>query len=405
MRVTSLPAFERTAKGEILASKENVSMALRRPDVCECDLRYDSFHDQVMLSSPGTNKWRPFKDTDFTHLCLVLERGATGFKDIPKERIRDTVAYVAEAYTFDSARQWLEAQIWDGVPRVSTFLPKFFGTTDTPYMQAVGMYIWTAMAGRVMTPGIKADMAPVAVGAQGLGKSSTVAAMVPSPDFFLELDLGCKDEELARLMRGKLMIELGELNGLRAREAEHVRAFITRQYEEWVPKYREMQVRYARRCVFFGTTNKDEFLTDEAGHRRWLPFRAGPCDPQGVIDNCGQLWAEGLHLFNLNGVMWKRTEELARGEHDAFVVRDAWDELVETWLLTPDGLTNEKPIDNPFTAVGVLTGALNMKPAVINQSAKDRMARVLKELAPKLGFAKGKRVINGKQARAYSRVI
>lgn len=402
----ALPVFQRTDKGEILASKENVSMALRRADVCGWELRHDAFRDEVMLAPPGTDEWRPFRDTDYLQLCIGLERGATGFKDIPKERIRDTVAYVAEANTFDSARCWLEAQEWDGVPRVATFLPQFFGTADTPYMQAVGMYIWTALAGRIMTPGIKADMVPVAVGAQGSGKSSAVAAIVPSADFFLELDLGGKDDELARLMRGKLVIELGELNGLRAREAEHVKAFITRQYEEWVPKYREMQVRYARRCVFFGTTNKDEFLADDTGHRRWLPFRAGTCNPQGVIDNRGQLWAEGLQLFKASGVMWQGAEELAKAEHDAFVVRDAWEELVEAWLTTPDSMADgDKPIDSPFTAVGVLTGALSMKAAVINHSVKERMAKVLKDLGPKLGFAARKTRIDGKQVRGYVRII
>jgi len=401
----ALPVFERTDKGEILATKENVTLALRRPDVCGWELRHDSFRDEVMLAPPGTDEWRPFKDTDYMQLCIGLERGATGFKDIPKERIRDAVAYVAEAHSFDSARCWLETQEWDGVPRVASFLPRFFGTTDTPYMRAVGVYLWTALAGRIMVPGIKADMVPVAVGAQGSGKSSAVAAIVPSADFFLELDLGGKDDELARLMRGKLVIELGELNGLRAREAEHVKAFITRLYEEWVPKYREMQVRYARRCVFFGTTNKDEFLADDTGHRRWLPFRAGKCDPQGVIDNRDQLWAEGLHLFKANGVMWQDAEHLAKEEHEAFVVRDAWEEIVENWLNGVHELTEEKPINSPFTAVDALQRAIGMKPAQINHSVKERMAQVLKGLGPKLGFAARKLRVEGKQVRAYVRII
>ncbi|MBW6494569.1 MAG: hypothetical protein K0B16_08450, partial [Burkholderiaceae bacterium] len=267
----ALPSFERTKAGEVLATKENVVKAVTRPDVCGWQLRHDVFRDETMLSPPNVDEWRAFKDTDYTELCMRLERGDTGFKDIPKERIRDAVAYVADANAFDSAEHWLGLQVWDGVRRVETFLPRCFGAEDTPYTRAVGLYLWTAMAGRVMKPGIKADMVPVAVGPQGAKKSSAVAAIVPSPDFFLELDLGSKDDDLARLMRGKLVIELGELKGLRAREVEHVKAFITRQHEEWTPKYREMQVRYARRCVFFGTTNKDEFLADDTGNRRWLP--------------------------------------------------------------------------------------------------------------------------------------
>lgn len=395
-----LPAFKRTRNGQIEATKENVTLALARADLCGFQLRHDVFRDEIMLAPPGTDQWRTFRDTDYTELCMRLERGDTGFKDIPKERIRDAVAYVAELHTFDSAQRWLAMQQWDGVPRIERFLVDYFGAEDTPYTQAVGAYFWTALAGRVLQPGIKADMVPVAVGAQGSMKSSTVAAIVPAPDYFLELDLGSKDEDLARLMRGKLVIELGELKGLRAREHEHLKAFITRTHESWVPKFKEMPVTYARRGVFFGTTNKDEFLADDTGHRRWLPFKAGVCDPNKAARDRGQLWAEARDLFTRDGVQWQQAEELARAEHERYVVRDAWEEVIEQWLATPDDLSGSAPGDQPFTAVDALRHGLGMDARNITQSAKDRMARVLKEL----GYTQTRAYIDGKRARAYVRI-
>lgn len=392
-----LPVFKRTNAGAILPSRENVVLALQRSDVCGYQLRHDVFRDEIMLATPGTDDWRAFRDPDYTELCITLERG--GFKDIPKERIRDAVAYVAESKPFDSAGHWLGMQVWDGVPRVERFLIDYFGADDTPYTRAVGLYFWTALAGRVLQPGIKADMVPVAVGAQGSMKSSTVAAIVPAPDFFLELDLSSKDDDLARLMRGKLVIELGELKGLRAREQEHLKSFITRTHESWVPKFREMAVSYARRGVFFGTTNKDEFLADDTGHRRWLPFNAGTCDPSAAARDRDQLWAEARELFSTGGVQWHAAEQLARGEHDKFVVRDAWEEIVERWLDTDDELAGGKPADSPFTAVDALLHAVRMDGRSIGQAAKDRMARVLKEL----GYSQTRAYIDGKRVRAYVR--
>ncbi|CAJ0877806.1 hypothetical protein R20233_02360 [Ralstonia sp. LMG 32965] len=393
-----LPAFKRNKAGEVLPSKENITMALRRPDLCGWQLRHDVFRDEIMLASPGADDWRPFKDTDYTALCIRLERGQQGFKDIARERIRETVAYVAEAAPFDSASHWLSLQRWDGTHRVERFLIDYFGAEDTPYTRAVGLYFWTAIAGRVLQPGIKADMVPVAVGAQGTMKSSTVAAIVPAPDFFLELDLSSKDDDQARLMRGKLVIELGELKGLRAREMEQVKAFITRTHENWVPKFREMAVSYARRGMFFGTTNKDEFLADETGHRRWLPFKAGVCNPDAVIRDREQLWAEARDLFNTSGVQWQAAEELARAEHAQFVVRDAWEEIVEKWL-TEEPMEGGRSSDNPITAVDALRGAIGMRGENITQGVKDRMARVLKEL----GFVQIRAYVDGKRVRAYVR--
>ena len=111
------------------------------------------------------------------------------------------------------------------------------GYSDTPYTRAVGQYLWSALAGRVLCPGVKADMVPVAVGAQGARKSTAVAAMAPAPEHFMEADLSRSDDDQARLMRGKLVIELAELNGLRTREAEHIKAFVSRTHEHWTPKY------------------------------------------------------------------------------------------------------------------------------------------------------------------------
>lgn len=396
-----LPHFTREGdSGKIKATKANTIVACGRPDLCRQQLRYDSFRDEIMLATPGSDDWRAFKDTDYTALCLVLEKGDQGFKNIPKELIRDAVAYSAEQHTFDSARHWLDLQRWDGKPRVERFLIDCFGAEDTAYVRAVARYFWTALAGRVLKPGIKADMVPVAVGKQGAMKSSAVAAIVPAPDFFMELDIGAKDDDLARLMRGKLVIELGELRGLRAKEVEHVKAFITRTHEKWIPKWKEMSTSYARRCLFFGTTNKSEFLADDTGHRRWLPFTVvSNCNPDGVVRDRGQLWAEARELFKANGIEWQAAERLAIGEHDKFVVRDPWEEIIERWLTTPCDMTGAVPGDAPFTAVQALREGVNMVERDIRQADKDRMSRVLREL----GWSPSKKRVNGKQARIYER--
>lgn len=393
----TLPAFGRDKQGQIFATKQNVMLALKRADICGVDLRHDEFRDEVMLAQPGTEDWRAFRDTDYTRICLTLEHGSNGFKDISKEKIRDSVAYVAEGNRFDSAQHWLGQQVWDGVPRVERSIINYFSAEDSLYTRAVGLYLWTALAGRVLHPGIKADMVPVAVGIQGSRKSSTVASISPAADFFLELDLGGKDDDLARLMRGKLIIELGELKGLRAREVEHLKSFITRTHESWVPKFKEMSVHYARRCVFFGTTNKSEFLADDTGHRRWLPFETGQCNPSAMERDRGQLWAEGRELFKKKGVAWEAAEQLAGAEHEKFVVHDAWEDRVAEWLTTPDDFEGVCPGDKPLTASGALLGAIGLGTQHSNKSHLDRMASVLKAL----GYGPDRAYIGGKRARAW----
>src|SRR5947209_7867719 len=80
---------------------------------------------------------------------------------------------------------------------------------------------------------------------------------------------------VARLIRGKLVAEIGELRGLQSRAQESIKEFISKSHDRWVPKYQERKVTVARRLVFVATTNHEEFLTDETGNRRWLPVRVG----------------------------------------------------------------------------------------------------------------------------------
>lgn len=396
-----LPTFRRHDSGQIKAERENLVMAIARSDISGTSIRLDTFRGEIMIASPGTDEWRPFKDTDYTGLIMRLERGANGFKaSIPKDLFRDCVYYAADQYSFDSAQHWLNSLRWDGNPRIGDALSTYFGAASTPYTRAVSRYLWTALAGRTLEPGIKADMVPVAVGAQGVGKSTTVAAISPAPDFFGELDLGRKDEDLCRAMRSKMIIEMSELQGLNKRERESIKAFITRTHEDWTPKYIEMNTRYARRCILFGTTNKDEFLQDETGHRRWLPFNAGRCDPARMAADRDQLWAEAREAFLKDGIAWQDAERLARGEHEQYVEQDPWLSAVERWLENAGDLFSYAPtVGTWVTSTDVLTGALCLESKQLTKANTDRMGALLKYM----GLKSGRPHVNGKQVRAFLR--
>ncbi|MDO8284966.1 MAG: VapE family protein [Rhodoferax sp.] len=390
-----LPAFKRTNAGQIRASKENTVLALSRSDVCGFKIRHDTFRSETMIAEHNTEGWRSLRDTDYTELCLRLERGQ--FQNIPKELIRDAVDYVAAKNAFDSAQHWLNGLIWDGVPRVGLFLEKYLRASDTDYSRAVSMYLWTALAGRVLVPAVKCDMVPVLVGEQGTRKTSSVAAMVPSEDFFTGIDLNAKDDELSRIMRGKLVIELGELRGLASRDAEHIKGFITRGIEEWVPKYREQPVRFSRRCVFMGTSNKRDFLADETGERRWLPFQCGPCDPEAIARDREQLWAEGRNLFMAGGVLFRDAERLAAAEHEAFTSHDEWESAVQEWLSRPDHSGVCPGGRRYLTARAVLFGAMGLPDS--QQSAQHQ--RRIKKVLLRLGYRDVNTMIDGRRQRGY----
>ena len=72
---------------------------------------------------------------------------------------------------------------------------------------------------------------------------------------------------------GKWIVEIGELAGMRRSDVEHVKALLSRQFDEARPAYGRMRRRQPRTFICVGTTNEDTYLVDETGNRRFLPMR------------------------------------------------------------------------------------------------------------------------------------
>lgn len=396
-----LPAFDRDNRGRIEAEILNAVKAVARPDFIGVDIRFDQFRDEIMLAPAGSGQWRPFTDADYVELRMTMAE--RGFKPVGRELIRDAVLQVSSEQPFDSAITWLDGLEWDGVPRIETFYHTHFGTADTPYTRAVSMYMWTALAGRVLEPGIKADMVPILVGPQGCGKSSGVEALSPDPMFFTEISFAEKDDDLARKMRGRLLAEIGELRGLNTKELESIKAFVTRTHENWIPKYREFATQFPRRLVFIGTTNEDEFLADKTGNRRWLPVEVSKVDVKAIKTDLLLLWAEARETFKrLGGVRFRDAERLAASVHEKYTIKDAWLETVEKWLDTSDMLTEEIPRTRNFLrASDVLRDAIGLNPSHIGKREEMRISNVLQNC----GYKRETRRVEGKLMKVWVSVL
>jgi hypothetical protein len=395
-----LPRFQRDKAGMIDATVDNVVTAVRSIPMIGMDIRHDDFRDEIVLQT-GDGQWRPFQDPDYTRLRIILERQQ--FKSVGRELIRDAVALVAVENRFDTAIHWLRSLApWDGVPRISTFYSRYFGTDDTPYCRAVAEYTWSALAARVLVPGIKADMVPVWIGEQGVRKTTAISCMVPSPDLATEIDIDeRREEDNARKIRGVLIAELAELKGLKTRDSEYVKAFITRTHERWIQKYREFATTFARRLIYIGTTNEPEFLADETGNRRWLPLMVNGVDTDGIISDRDQLWAEAVVYFEKHGIAFKNAEILAKDVHSAHMLSDSWAEDIQIWLSTPHDLTGEIPGDSDFiAATDIAKYALKIEVSRKDARANARIIRAMRDC----GWASTRRRVDGNYPRGFTKV-
>lgn len=391
-----LPKFSRNKKGQIYPTLDNLEKALDNPDVCGVRISRDLFRDELMKAPAGTDQWTPFTDEDYTSLRLYLEKNS--FAEIAADKLKDMVRLMGQRSSFDSAKLWLDSLSWDGVPRIETFYPSYFGTDDDPYTRAVGKYLWTALAGRIDEPGVKADMVPVLEGRQSIGKTRSIYALVPDDTLVTNISFGEREETISRKVRGRLVVELDELRGLRTKEAEAIKSWVTRQYEQWVPKYREFTTTYPRRFVCVGTTNETDFLSDETGNRRWLPVHVRRADVDRIRADRDQLWAEAVQAFRESGVDWT-AEKLSEPAHRAYQYEDPWETRVADWLVEK-GLDGVRPADMDCLAAGfILTDALGVPPSQQRMLETKRLSQVMTAL----GFERVRIREQGRNVRAWQK--
>ncbi len=378
----TLPALQRNRQGRAYASLPNVIDVLNSA-AGGYKIAYDAFRDEIVLRSASASDWRPITDEDVTRIREAFER-RIGFQPIGKEMMRDAVNAVAKQNTFDTAIEFLGSLGWDGTPRVDTFLTDYFGVPDSPYARAVSRYWWTASAGRVLEPGVKADMVPVLIGLQGCRKSTAVERLQLMPDTFAEVTFASKEDDFARLIRGKTICEIGELRGLHSRDEEHIKSIVSRRFEQWVPKFKEFSTTFPRRNLFVGTTNQTEFLSDDTGNRRWLPVEVGLIDTDGLDLVHDELWAEGAQLFLQQGVAYYDAEKLANEVHQNHLISDPWEATINRWLYSDYNLEGPPITKDYIRMEDVLSFALGIDEARAGTKDQRRAGKVLR----KLGFEK-----------------
>lgn len=247
---------------------------------------------------------RPLEDDDYTAAQAWFNNN--GFPKASVEIVGAAVRKVCRHQAFDPLRDYLDGLQWDGAPRLASWLTTYCGAEPSAYVSEVGRRWCISAVARGFTPGVKADCMLVLEGAQGRRKSSALAALAGEGWFSDALpQMGLKDA--SSYLRGKWIIEVAELEAMRS-QMDAIKAFISRQVENYRPVYGREEVSEPRRCIFAGSTNKDDWQRDETGGRRFWPVKVGSIDVDAIARDRRQLWAEAVHLYRAGERWWLEGE-------------------------------------------------------------------------------------------------
>lgn len=289
----------RAKHGNPYTTIENVVLILKnaiRQDIVKFDKF--SYREHFTLNTPwGAKAGENVLDPDIPAIRLWL--GQQWRFEPAKETITDALTVIGRQNAYDPVIDSFEhLPEWDRKPRLNTWLIENFGATGDPeYLGQVFRKWLVAIVMRVYCPGAKFDWMPIFEGLQGIGKSSFGRLLV-GDRYFLDYLPNLADKDAALGLQGIQAVEMGELASLRKNELEVVKGFLTRTIDKVRPPFGRKVIESYRRCVFYGTTNRDTYLRDDSGNRRFKPIKVGRLNFDALERDRNQLFAEAKYLFD-----------------------------------------------------------------------------------------------------------
>ena len=264
-------------------------------------------------------------------------------KGSPKTDIMELV-HSEEVSAYNPIREFLEnLPQWNGQNHVARLFSRLPGIS-TEQHDFLAVWLRSTVAHWLQMDTLHGnECVPTLIGAQGCGKSTFVARLLPVElrQYYLDhLNLSNKfDKEMA--LTNNLLVNLDELDAIRPSQHASLKQTLSKSKVNGRPIYGCAQDDRPRYASFVATTNNPHPLSDATGSRRYICLAI----PHGLyIDNSGeidygQLYSQVLHeIRDLKAPYWFNNEEVARIQelNLEFMSEKDIAEIVETCFRKPE---------------------------------------------------------------------
>lgn len=268
---------------------------------------------------------------------------------IDKGKAFDVVVKIARENSYHPVVQYLNhIADDDGIEPadLESLASRYLRSSDCLYDEMLATTLVGAVA-RALEPGTKFDTCCVLHGLQGIGKS-TFWRTLASPEWFCDTPQD-NEKDLKLAIHTCWIYELAELDALTGKkEAAQVKAMLSSPVDQFRPPYGRGTEKHPRRSILVGTCNRDDFLRDETGSRRFwvVDVKARP-DTEALRNDRDRIWKAALlaHRAGRLPILSPSSQAESDRRNQGYAPEHPWLGLLERWVKTaPAKFTSDQAL-------------------------------------------------------------
>jgi putative DNA primase/helicase len=307
----------------IKALVHNIMVYLRNASEFKGRIRFNELTQQITIDDEDID------ETKATVIKASLESNYF-YDKVGTKDVEEALGVVARERSYHPIRNYLKSLKWDGKERVQNLLTHYYGSEESEYSRAVSQSMLVSAVARIMNPGCQVDTMVILEGGQGSYKSSSISTLF-SQDWHSEVSASITDKDFYQNMRGKWVMEFGEMTHITRADSNHIKQVLTIRNDTYRASYGRFSKTYPRQNIFVGTTNDDVYLKDATGARRYLPVKTNTIKLAEIKADRDQLWAEAMHLHQSGASWWEIPG--AEEEQEKRYEGDSWESNIADWLV------------------------------------------------------------------------
>lgn len=270
-------------------------------------------HRPVTDGSPAPDGWTPMNDTVENSLWCSMRRDGL---EADLFHLR-TLLLSDFAPRYHPLEEFLEkAGPWDGVTDSIGNLAAMVHPVDddTARFDLCFRRWFVGMIAAALDPKVVNHVILVLIGRQGCFKTSFFQNLLP-PVLRRYYTSKTNSQRLTKddlfTMTENLLVNFEEIDSMQRSELNQLKAMTTTLYVNERPAYGRNKVHLPHVASFCATGNNLQFLTDDTGNRRWLPFEVTAIDnPWTACVPYEALYAQAKHLLDNGFRYWFQEHEI-----------------------------------------------------------------------------------------------